>query len=65
MSTEKRLSTREAAEYLGVCKQRIATKILQGHFKRVSRCDCGMSTMIPLAEVSADMLKTSNKRKRK
>ena len=65
MTTEKKLSTREAAEYLGVCKQRIAAKIQQGHYKGVTRCECGMSTMIPLSEVSNDMLKRSTKTKRK
>lgn len=65
MTTEKRLSTREAAEYLGVCKQRVSAKIMQGHYKRVSRCECGLTLMIPLSEVNADMVKKASKRKRK
>ena len=65
MTVEKRLTTREAAEYLGLCKQRIATKILQGHYKNASRCECGMTMLIPLSEINADMQIVNRKRKRK
>ena len=63
--TEERLSTREAAQYLGVCKQRIAAKIAQGHFNGVSRCECGLTVMIPVSEISADMKASNAKRKKR
>lgn len=42
-----RLTTKEAAEYLGVCKQRIDAKLAQGHFPNHGWCECGRSILIP------------------
>ena len=52
---EPRISTREAAEYLGLSKQRVTAKIAAGHFSGVSPCECGLTTMLPLAEVTREM----------
>lgn len=48
---KKRLTTREAAEKLGVCVQRISAKIQQGHFPGVTNCECGRSIMIPISDI--------------
>ena len=52
-----RLSTRKAAEAMGVCKQRIDAKVLNGHFRGVSKCECGLTTMIPESEIVREIMK--------
>ena len=42
-----KVSTREAAELLGVCVQRVQAKIKQGHFPGACMCECGRSMLIP------------------
>jgi excisionase family DNA binding protein len=51
---KKKLTTAEAAELLGVCKQRIDAKLKQGHFPNHKRCDCGRSILIPAADIELD-----------
>lgn len=55
MPTIPRLTTKQAAAYLGVCKQRINAKIASGHYQGVTRCECGLTTMIPQSEINAEM----------
>lgn len=62
MTTEPRLSTKDAANYIGVCKQRVSAKIAQGHYMGVSRCECGLTTMIPLSEINRDLARKTRKR---
>jgi hypothetical protein len=59
---EPRLSTREAAELLGVCKQRVNAKLVKGDFSGASRCECGRTDMIPISEIHKYM-RQHNKRK--
>ena len=51
----KRVSTKDAAAMSDVCKQRILTKLTLGHYSGASKCECGLSIMIPLTEVMRDM----------
>ena len=44
---KKRLTTKEVADWLGVCPQRIAAKLTQGHFPHHEWCECGRSILIP------------------
>ena len=59
----KRITTHEAAKRLGVCHQRIASKIRQGHFPTYGWCECGRSLMIPEIEVEAQKKTTKRKNK--
>lgn len=52
----KRLSTKDVASLIGVCKQRVSIKIRQGHYRDVTKCECGQTNMIPISEVTRDML---------
>lgn len=51
-----RLTTREAAKRLGVCVQRVASRIKQGHFPNHERCECGMTIMIPESDIDSPVL---------
>jgi Helix-turn-helix domain len=50
--TKKRLTTPEVAKRLGVCQQRVMTKVRQGHFPNHEWCECGRSIMIPEEDVT-------------
>jgi hypothetical protein len=65
MTTEERLSTRDAAEYVGLSKQRVSAKIAEGHYKGVSRCECKQTVMIPVSELNRDLAAGTIKRRRK
>lgn len=54
MIKEKRYTTKEAADYLGLCVQRITQKVDQGHFPGAGWCECNRSRLIPLADLKAD-----------
>lgn len=58
----KRITTNEAAKRLGVCPQRITSKINQGHFPNHGWCECGRSIMIPEADVDAQPRKRKQKK---
>lgn len=62
--TKKRLTTQEAAKRLGVCPQRIASRIKQGHFPNHEWCECGRSIMIPEADIETPQT-VDKRRKRK
>jgi len=47
----KKYSTKEVAEVLGVCHQRISAKLKQGHFPGAHKCECGRSILIPEHDV--------------
>ena len=51
----ERMSTSEAAQVIGLSKQRVCAKIAEGHYAGVSRCECGLTTMIPVSEVLRDL----------
>jgi hypothetical protein len=56
MTTQpERISTSDAAGIIGLSKQRVCAKIAAGHYSGVSRCECGLTTMIPVAEVLRDL----------
>ena len=58
------MTVREVADLTGICKQRVTAKIAEGHYNGVTRCPCGMSTLIPTAEVYRDLAAGTIKRKR-
>jgi hypothetical protein len=64
MEEKKRLTTTEVARELGVCKQRVAAKLNQGHYPNASRCECGLSMMIPREDVDLDIKHRGQKGKR-
>jgi hypothetical protein len=47
----KRFNSREAADLLGVCVQRIHAKIKQGHFPGAHYCECGKGYLIPESDI--------------
>lgn len=49
--TKKLFTTKEMAELLGLCQQRITAKIRQGHFPNARPCECGRSIMIPESDL--------------
>lgn len=51
----------EAAKKLKVCKQRIRTKIKDGHFPNVTKCRCGHSYLIPVNDL--EIAKIDHRRK--
>jgi len=51
---KKKLTIAEAAELLGVCKQRIDAKLKQGHFPNHKRCECCRSILIPAQDIELD-----------
>ena len=56
----KKYSTKEAAEILGVCPQRIAAKLKQGHFPGAHNCECGRSILIPEHDVRKQSMKRND-----
>jgi excisionase family DNA binding protein len=60
---EPHLSTKEAAELLGVCKQMINAKIARRELAGARRCECGKTDMVPLSEIHRYM-REHNRRRR-
>lgn len=56
----KNFLPREVARILGVCHQRIAAKLKQGHFPNSYMCECGRSTLIPLEDINKNLKKRRN-----
>lgn len=56
----KRLTTGEAAKYLGITIQRVAKKIKQGHFGDVGWCECGKSQLIPFNKIEENKKRWKN-----
>lgn len=57
----KRFTVTQVAKMVGLCKQRIQTKIMQGHYPNHGKCECGRSTMIPARDLE---LPINSKRKK-
>lgn len=55
------VNAREAAELIGISKQRVFAKIESKHFKGVKRCPCGHCVLIPLSEITRDLSLRSSK----
>jgi hypothetical protein len=47
----KKYLAKDAAKILGVCPQRVAAKLKQGHFPGAHPCECGRSILIPEHDV--------------
>ncbi len=54
MEKEKRYTTKEAADYLGLCVQRVVQKTEKGHFPGACWCECTRSRLIPLSDLKSD-----------
>ena len=57
-----RLTTQQVATILGVCRQRVAAKLMQGHFPNAGRCECGHTILIPLSDIEADLARVENRK---
>lgn len=65
--TKRRLTTREVAKRLGVCYQRVITRVKQGHFPNHARCECGHAILIPEEDIIAasQVAESVDKRRKK
>lgn len=60
----ERLTTQQAAKELGVCKQRVFSKLQQGHFPGAGVCECGRTIMIPREDIELDVKYRGSKKRR-
>lgn len=59
---KENLTTREVAEILGVCQQRVQAKLRDGHFPNAFLCPCERTTLIPRKDLNrTDFLKRRRK----
>lgn len=54
-----------AAALLGISKQHVFNLIKTGHYKKVSKCDCGHATLISASEIQKSMLYDKPRQQRK
>lgn len=53
----KKYTTKQAAEILGVCAQRVYAKIEKKHFPNAKKCECGQVYLIPENDLKKELTK--------